>query len=114
MNKGIISKRIKNAMEYRKISQTYISKNANIPKSSLSSYLSGKYAPKQTNIYKLAKVLNVNPVWLMGYDVPMLSATNEIPSDELDKIYNKYKHLLTDDDKETILFIIKKRIKNEE
>lgn len=37
----------------------------------LSSYISGKYEPKQTNIYKIAKALDVNEAWLMGHDVPM-------------------------------------------
>lgn len=42
-----------------------------IGKSSISTYISGAYEPKQKNIYKIAKALNVNEAWLMGYDVPM-------------------------------------------
>ena len=42
-----------------------------IGKSSISTYISGQYEPKQRNIYKIAKALNVNEAWLMGYDVPM-------------------------------------------
>ena len=44
---------------------------ANVPKSSLSLYLSGKYEPKQDRIYAMAKALDVNEAWLMGYDVAM-------------------------------------------
>ena len=126
MNKEIISKRIKEAMKYRNYSQTDIVNKSGIPKSSLSSYISGKYAPKQTNIYKIAKVLDVNPVWLMGYEVPMEAKErnawshniknniNTTPPDELDLLYQKYKHLLTEDDKETIIFLLNKRKKGEQ
>ena len=42
-----------------------------IGKSSISTYLSGEYEPKQRNIYKIAKALDVSEAWLMGEDVPM-------------------------------------------
>jgi repressor LexA len=42
-----------------------------IGKSSISTYLTGEYEPKQRNVYRIAKALNVNEAWLMGHDVPM-------------------------------------------
>jgi transcriptional regulator with XRE-family HTH domain len=51
--------------------QSELCKIANVPKSSLSLYLSGAYEPKQDRIYAMAKALNVREAWLMGYDVPM-------------------------------------------
>ena len=42
-----------------------------IGKSSISTYLSGEYEPKQRNIYKIAKALDVSEAWLMGENVPM-------------------------------------------
>jgi len=42
-----------------------------IGKSSISTYISGEYEPKQKNIYKIAKALDVSEAWLMGLDVPM-------------------------------------------
>jgi transcriptional regulator with XRE-family HTH domain len=30
-----------------------------------------RYKPKADRMYQLAEYLNVSPVWLMGYDVPM-------------------------------------------
>lgn len=44
---------------------------AKVPKSSLSLYLSDAYEPKQDRLYMMADALDVDPVWLMGYDVPM-------------------------------------------
>lgn len=63
--------RIKTALEIRNMKQADLCKYANVPKSSLSLYLSGAYEPKQDRIYTMAQVLNVSEAWLMGYDVPM-------------------------------------------
>lgn len=63
--------RIKKALLIRDMKQADLCKFANVPKSSLSLYLSGAYEPKQDRIYTMAKVLNVSEAWLMGYDVPM-------------------------------------------
>ena len=65
--------RIKEAMEIRSMRQADIIEKTGISKGALSSYISGKYVPKQTNTYKIAKALNVDPSWLMAYDVPMES-----------------------------------------
>lgn len=72
-----ISERIIEGMEIRNMKQVDIIEATGINKGSLSSYISGKYEPKQTNIYKIAKALNVNEAWLMGHDVPMERKTNE-------------------------------------
>ena len=71
MNKVDIKERIKQGLEIREITQTQLSTKANIDKGQLSSYISGKYKPRQNNIDALAKALNVNEAWLMGFDVPM-------------------------------------------
>ena len=56
---------------------------AKIPKSSLSLYLSGAYEPKQDRLYDMAQVLDVDPVWLMGFDVPMERETQSPDNQEL-------------------------------
>ena len=66
-----IADRIKEAMELRGMKQADLVSLTGIGKSSISTYLSGEYEPKQRNIYKIAKVLDVNEAWLMGEDVPM-------------------------------------------
>ena len=66
-----IASRIKEAMTIRKMKQVDLVSLTGIGKSSISTYLSGEYEPKQRNIYKIAKALNVSEAWLMGYDVPM-------------------------------------------
>lgn len=41
-----------------------------IPKASISHYLNGYYCPTSSKAEKMAKILGVSPVWLMGFDVP--------------------------------------------
>ena len=66
-----IANRMKIAMSNLKISQAELVKRTGIGKSSISTYLTGEYEPKQKNLYKIALALNVNEAWLMGLDVPM-------------------------------------------
>lgn len=66
-----ISERIIEGMNIRNMKQIDIIEATGINKGSLSSYISGKYEPKQTNVYKIAKALDVNEAWLMGHDEPM-------------------------------------------
>jgi len=63
--------RLKYAIKIRDVRPVDISKVTGISKTNLSCYMSGKYEAKQDGVEILAKVLDVNPVWLMGYDVPI-------------------------------------------
>lgn len=44
--------------------------NIKMGKNDISQYVNGKVIPSQTKLTILAKALNTNEVWLMGYDVP--------------------------------------------
>ena len=65
------SERIKEAMAIRKMKQIDIVRATGIDKGSISHYVSGKYEPKQDAIMKLAKALNVDEMWLWGYETKM-------------------------------------------
>ena len=65
------SERIKEGMALRNLKQADLVEKTKISKGALSSYVSGRYVPKQNNIYLIAKALDVNEAWLMGADVPM-------------------------------------------
>ena len=78
MNNKIIepcSVRIRKALSIRNMRQADLCEKAGISKSTLSEYLSGRYVPKQDKTFLISQALNVDPVWLMGYDVPMEKAT---------------------------------------
>jgi transcriptional regulator with XRE-family HTH domain len=63
--------RLKKALSIRNMTQAELCQKTRIPKSALSEYLKGLYDPKQDRLLILSEALNVDPVWLMGYDVPM-------------------------------------------
>ena len=64
-------KRIAKALEIRGMKQSDLCKITDIPKGSMSLYISGAYEPKQDRIYLIAQALRVDEAWLMGFDVPM-------------------------------------------
>lgn len=46
-------------------------RHTGINKSALSNYLNGNREPRQNQIAKMADAYNIDPAWLMGYEVPM-------------------------------------------
>lgn len=92
-----ICNRIREAMRIRSLKQSELVEKTGIGKSSISTYLSGEYEPKQKNIYKIAEALDVSEAWLMGYDVPLERelTTNKLKEDESRFVreYRKLNHL---------------------
>ena len=66
-----IRARIKQGLQIRNMKQVELADKTGIDKGQISSYLSGKYKPKQENLSLLAAALDVSEYWLMGLDVPM-------------------------------------------
>lgn len=73
MNKLVDSfmNRLNKAIVLREIKPIELSEKTGIDKSKISSYMSGRYKAKQDGVYLLAQALDVDEIWLMGYDVPM-------------------------------------------
>ena len=65
-------KRFREALEFRHMTQTELHEKTGIGKGSISTYLRGTWKPKQDKVDLIAKALQVDPAWLMGYDVPMV------------------------------------------
>ena len=68
--------RLYELMAKRGITQSDIVNRTGIPKSSVSMYVAGTRTPKQDKIAIIANAYNINPVWLMGFDVPMEKESN--------------------------------------
>lgn len=87
MTDGRIAKcsdRIAEALKIRRMKQAELCEIIKIPKSALSQYLAGSFEPKQDRLFLMSQALNVDPVWLMGFDVPMEKKEDKkISSDEL-------------------------------
>ena len=69
--------RIKKALSIRNMKQSELCEKTKISKSVLSEYIKGVYEPKQDRVFIIAKALDVDPVWLMGFDVPMETEQKE-------------------------------------
>ena len=94
--------RLKYAMSYRGINQVELANKIECSKSLITKYLKGESKAKQDRLYAISVVLDVNPVWLLGYDVPMLVNKNiNLKEKVKDKI-----EALTDEQLEKLLIII--------
>ena len=90
-----IAERLKEALAAAGKKQADLVRETGLDRGAISSYLSGKYEPKQKAIYKMSKALNVSESWLMGYDVPMARSIESKKNDQLAQLIVKMR---TDED----------------
>lgn len=60
--------RLNIALQTKNIKQIDLAKATGISKSTISSYLSGRYIPKENAINKISEYLDCTPQWLFGYE----------------------------------------------
>jgi|GEM_PF-3153718 len=81
-------------------SATEIATLLEISKQSVSAYLLGTRKPKRLSIDAMARCLNVNPTWLMGYDAEKISPSEDLTAQ------------LTEEDKMDIAYHLDIMLKN--
>lgn len=89
MEKKEIKDRLREAMELRGLRAVDLVDKTDIPKGAISYYLAGRSQPKSDRIYLLARALDVNEAWLIGYDVPMQRSEAQKKNDQLAKLIAK-------------------------
>ena len=91
MNKqnATLAQRLREALTLSGLKQADLARETGLDRGSISSYLSGRYEPKQKAIYKMAQVLNVSESWLLGLDVPMYRTAESKKNDQLAKLIVK-------------------------
>lgn len=104
--------RIKKALSIRNMKQSELCEKTKISKSVLSEYISGVYEPKQDRVFILSQALNVDPVWLMGFDVPMEKADKKSPPHEPtltegEKVMLELFRLIPEDQQPVVLAMIR-------
>lgn len=89
--KSEIKDRLHIALRIKNVTAKELCDKTGIPKSSISQYMSGYAKPKQDRIYLISTALNINPAWLLGYDVDMddTSTNDEKIYQQLDMTYIK-------------------------
>lgn len=71
MKQSDFASRLSQALEVRGMKAADLSKKTKVAEGTISCYINGRYEAKQNRVQVFAEALNVNPAWLMGYDVPM-------------------------------------------
>ena len=78
MDNILIGKRISEARQFRNMTLDDIADDIGVSKSTVQRYETGKIAKiKIPVLHAIANSLNVNPVWLSGYDAPMIEQKQE-------------------------------------
>lgn len=75
--------RLKKAMDFNNMKQVDLVNKTGLDKTLINKYLAGIMKAKQDKLTILADALNVNEVWLMGYDIPKERELKEIKLDKL-------------------------------
>lgn len=70
-----IPERIIELMKKNDLKQADLCRKTGLPRSAISMYLSGRRTPRQDKLLQICTPYNINPTWLMGYDVPMFSSS---------------------------------------
>lgn len=65
------TRRFENALQQSGLTAAELSRKTGISESTISQYRSGYSQPKKERGEILAKALDVDPAWLMGYDTPI-------------------------------------------
>ena len=86
--------RLKEALANSGLSQAELARRANIGRNSISDYLKGKYEAKQDKLHSLARVLNVDEGWLMGYDISQERNSNsKVPTNIIYPLGDKFQRV---------------------
>ena len=67
------ARRLAKALNRSGLSQQQLADKSGVSKHSVSQYMNGQHEPSNISAAKMSTVLGVNAMWLMGYDVPMIS-----------------------------------------
>lgn len=75
-----IARRMAYVLNFKNITAQELCNLSGVSKASISQYVNGNHIPSNISSGKMAEVLGVNPVWLMGFDVPMQTDDKSLTS----------------------------------
>ena len=78
MKYPITAQRLREALNDKKMKAQELADKTEINKASISQYINGSHAPSNLSAGKMAEVLDVTPLWLMGFDAPKEQTTIEV------------------------------------
>ena len=74
------ARRLSSALNKRNMRAQDLANATGLNKVFISQYVNGSHAPSNISAGKMAKALNVSPLWLMGFDVPESEEKTDSPS----------------------------------
>lgn len=107
----ITAKRLRKALDECNMKPQELADKAGINKASVSQYLSGSHAPSNISSGKMGKVLGVEPLWLMGFDVEQKKNLDAKEATRDLELIGKFS-MLDNRDKEIVLNMINTMISN--
>lgn len=105
MKNTLTAKRLQLALSDANISQQELAEKSGVSKASISQYVNGSHAPSNISSGKMGKVLNVEPMWLMGFDVEMRKELSS-ESAKNDMVFLEKFSILTERDKKIVMSMI--------
>ena len=88
-----IAERLNEVLEKFNEKQVDMVKKTGISSAVLSRYFTGQRIPKQDKIGMIAQVYNIDPAWLMGFDVPMRKKLSSEQAQEDFELLDKWHRL---------------------
>ena len=70
MKNAETARRLQDALDRKGMTAAELAKKSGVSKSSISQYINGTHAPSNISSAKMAEVLGVNALWLMGFELP--------------------------------------------
>lgn len=108
----ITSKRLRQALSEANMKPQELADRSGVSKASISQYVNGSHAPSNISSAKMGKVLNVDAMWLMGFDVKKRKELNSLEANKDLDIMEKF-FLLNERDQKIVLGIIDMMISTE-
>ena len=105
MKNELTAKRLQLALSNMGISQQELADKSGVSKASISQYVNGSHAPGNISAKKMGKVLNVESMWLMGFDVEMRKEISSESANEDMELVKKFS-LLNERDKKVVMSLM--------
>lgn len=105
MKNELTAKRLQLALSNANMKPQELADKSGVSKASISQYVNGSHAPSNISSGKMGKVLNVEPMWLMGFDVEMRKEISSESASEDMELLKKFS-LLNRRDKKVVMSLM--------
>lgn len=113
INKGVFSLRLSALLSSSGETTYSVARKLGMSAATISRYANGIILPKLTTVYYLADIFYVNPVWLMGYDVPQSGIATADSLTEQEKALLAFYRLASEENKLKIIQFIMNNTRGE-